>query len=193
MGVLCYIMPMPRGRLHWNMIWIYLLDYSNHGITYSTISHWLDEWLDWKGTELRHYGRLRVKCECYTYLLIYVQISGNISYLLHAIYIMRCTGFVFGPETIHWACGCSNPPLSPFSPGIKVLKIIELVAILCSSVWSDEVSLYAHVHVSSICNLYLNTYENMYVISSMKELCIAFIWVALYGHVRQPSVRLMSL
>jgi len=33
----------------------------------------------------------------YTY-----KISGNIGYLLHAIYIMRCTGFVFGSKTIHW-------------------------------------------------------------------------------------------
>ena len=59
--------------------------------------------------ELGLYDMLRVKCEYYVYLLMYViriyfytyKISDNISYLLHAMYIMRCTGFVFGSETIH--------------------------------------------------------------------------------------------
>jgi len=55
------------------------------------------------------------------------------------------------------------------------LEPIKLIATLCSSVCSCEVPLYAHVHVSSICNLYLNIYKNMYDISTMKELCIAFI------------------
>ena len=129
------------------MIWIHLLGYSKHGITCSRISHWMDEWLDWKRTELRHHGKLRAKCEYYVYLLMYVQEKGHIGYLLRAIYVMRCTGFVFGSKTIHWACGCSNPPLSPFSPGIKMLKIMELVAISCSSVWSYGVPLSVHVHV----------------------------------------------
>ena len=62
-GVLCYIMPMPGGRLH-------PLDYSNHGITYSRMRHWLDAWLNWKSTELGLYGKLRVKCEYYVYLRI---------------------------------------------------------------------------------------------------------------------------
>ena len=128
-------------------IWIHLLDYSNHGITYSRMRHWLDAWLNWKSMELGLYGKLTVKCEYYVYLLMYVQEKWHIGYLLRAIYVMRCTGFVFGSGTIHWACGCSNPPLSPFSPCIKVLKIIKLVAISCSSAGSYGVPLYVHVHV----------------------------------------------
>jgi len=103
------------------------------------------------------------------YLYTY-KINGNIGYMLRAISIVRRASFVFGSEIIHWACGRSNPPLYPFSPGIKVLDPIKLIATLCSFVWSCEVPLYAHVHVSSICNLYLNMYENMYDISSTKEL-----------------------
>ena len=76
----------------------------------------MDDCLNWKSTELVLYDMLRVKCGYYVYSLMYViriyfstyKINDNISYLLYATYIMRCTGFVFGSETIHCACGCST-------------------------------------------------------------------------------------
>ena len=40
------------------------------------------------------------------------------------VYIMTCTGIAFGLGIIHWACGCSTPPLYLFPPGVFVLAAI---------------------------------------------------------------------
>ena len=116
------------------------------------------------------------------YLYTY-QINGNICNLLRANYFTRCTCFVFGSEIIHWACGCSNPPLSPFSTGIKVLKIINLVAILCSSIGSCEVLPCTHLYGTTkivygsllyvVYIYYVGYLWKSYVLHSFESLCKA--------------------
>ena len=54
----------------------------------------MDECLDWKRIELGHYGRLRVKCECYVYLLIYVQDKWQ--------RLLSVTYYLY--YNVHWFC-----------------------------------------------------------------------------------------
>jgi len=54
----------------------------------------MDECLDWKRTELRHYGKLRVECEYYVYLLIYVQDKWQ--------YLQSVTCYLY--YEVHWFC-----------------------------------------------------------------------------------------
>jgi len=54
----------------------------------------MDERLDWKSTELGHYGRVRVKCEYYVYLLIYVQDKWQ--------YRLSVTCYLY--YEVHWFC-----------------------------------------------------------------------------------------
>jgi len=141
------------------MIWIHLLDYSNHRVTVSRVSR-MTGWIFgleqyWIGTawqiksHTKLYSHTLVLYEsCVTLMCIYLHtytINDNICYLLFVTdyCIMKCTGFVFRLEIIHWVCSCLNPPLYPFSPGIKLL---ELIATLCSSIWSCEVPLAAHLY-----------------------------------------------
>jgi len=44
-----------------------------------------------------------------------------------------CTGFVFGLGIIHWACGCSTPPFTPFSPGVIAIGGLRIHIELCNS------------------------------------------------------------
>jgi len=85
-----------------------------------------------------------VKYDVYIYTLMWYW-----QYLLSVIYITTCTGFVLG-----WRLSTERVVAQPLHyifcpPSIKVLESIKFIATLCSSMWSCEVSLYAHVHVSS--------------------------------------------
>ena len=119
----------------------------------------------------------------YTYMMMW--------YLLTVTYIVTCTGFVFGLEIIHWACGCSTPPLYLFPPGIKVLKIIKFLATLYSSMWSWEVPLlcsfiWNYQEYTCIFELF-NSYLDMYVILNTKESCIA-LHLSLYVRPCEPTI-----
>jgi len=118
-----------EDRLFWNDDLNTLLDYTNHRVMVSKISRltgWIFRWAKyWIGTP----WQVKSHTESYSYMLglyessvnimciyLYIyMINGNICYLLPATYILKCTGFVFGLEIIYWACGCSTPPLYPFS------------------------------------------------------------------------------
>ena len=129
-GVLCYIMPMPGGRLHWMTIWILSLDYSIE----LRIVEWVIEWMNvWKSTKLEHYGRVRVKCEYYVYLLIYVQDKWQ--------YRLSVTCYLY--YEVHWFCfwvgdyplrmWLLNPSISPFSSRCGYYSWPAECIVMCNS------------------------------------------------------------
>jgi len=160
-GVLCYIPSWPKGRLFDLIIHMHL--------TLLKLCVKSQVWI------------LRVLTYVYyTYLLLYIQ--GKWQYQL------SITCYLY--HEVHWFCFWDgNYPLSvwllkpsiiPFFPrytDVEDHRACCYFVLICVKLWSAP--LCSCTCVSSICNLYLTMYEYMYVISSMEESCIVFIWVAL--------------
>jgi len=113
-------------------------------------------------------------------MCIYIYIHIHLwwyEYLLFVTYNMVCTGFVFGLEIIHRACGCSTPPFIPFFPRCGSAGDYETccyVVLIYIELWR----LYLYLEfIVEICNSYLSMHVTLkkksHVLHSFESLCKA--------------------
>jgi len=106
----------------------------------------------------------------YILLFIYICDDMNICYLLSATLHMLRTGFVFGLEIIHWACGCSTPPLFLFPPGVIAIGGMQTCITLCDSFRSCICTLELMSANVKLCNSYVSL--NVILIKDEAMYCI---------------------
>ena len=148
-GVLCYISYWPEGRFydlvtHMHLTLLNLCVMCR--ICGLNVISWggLHSFLNWQSTELELHDRLRSKCECYTYLLLYVQDKWQ--------YQLSITCYVY--YEMHWFCfWVGNYPLSvwllkpsiiPFFPRFKGVEDHRACCYSVLSMWSYAMPLHVH-------------------------------------------------
>ena len=88
------------------------------------------EFLDHRSIGLGHHGRLRVKCECYVYLLMYVYYKWQ--------HLLSVTYYLY--YEVHWFCfrvgdyplsvWLLNPSIISFSPRYKSVGAYQVICYL---------------------------------------------------------------
>ena len=86
-------------------------------------------------------------------------------YLLSVAYVIPCTGFVFGLEIIHSACGQSNPPFIPFSPGVNTIGGLQTCILICNSIRLCTCTLDLSNASIELCNSFLSIHVILNCIS----------------------------